>query len=103
VKFDYVFVVAGYFTTETFDKLNPSEERKMIEICALAPLHLIQSLVVNGFLTKGSRVILITSEGGSIGLRIEREGGANYGHHMSKAAENMMGRLLAWDLKPKGL
>lgn len=39
---------------------------------------------------------------GSIGLRTEKEGGANYGHHMSKAAANMAGRLMAWDLKPKG-
>merc|ERR1719284_937651 len=38
-----------------------------------------------------------------IGLRTEKEGGANYGHHMSKAAANMGGKLLAWDLKPKGI
>lgn len=54
-------------------------------------------------MSSGSRIGFITSEGGSIGLRTEKEGGANYGHHMSKAAANMGGKLLAWDLKPKGI
>lgn len=58
---------------------------------------------MKGLVKQGGKVILITSEGGSIGLRTEKEGGANYGHHMSKCAANMMGRLLAWDLKPKGI
>ena len=51
----------------------------------------------------GSKIGMITSEGGSIGLRTEKEGGGNYGHHMSKCAQNMMGKLMAFDLKPKGI
>jgi NAD(P)-dependent dehydrogenase (short-subunit alcohol dehydrogenase family) len=102
--FDQVYMNAGYFYTgETFDVLNFEEERKMFEICAIAPLRIIQALVKGGRLVSGSKIILITSEGGSIGLRTEEEGGGHYGHHMSKAAENMMGRLLAWDLKPRGI
>ena len=38
------------------------------------------------------------SLGGSIFLRSLEEGGGNYGHHGSKAANNMIARLLAWDL-----
>lgn len=75
----------------------------MMEICAMAPLAIVQKIITSGQLGKGGKVALITSEGGSIGLRTEKEGGANYGHHMSKCAVNMMGRLLAWDVKPKGI
>jgi len=103
LRLDHVIVNAGYFTTETLEELHASEQRLMIEVCALAPLRVVQTLVLGGVLTRGGRVTLLTSEGGSIGLRTEREGGANYGHHMSKAAANMMGRLLAWDLKPRGI
>lgn len=36
-----------------------------------------------------ARFILLTSEGGSIRLRTEGEGGQMYGHHGSKAAANV--------------
>ena len=86
-KIDTLMLVAGYFTTETFDELNFAEERKMMEICAFAPLRITQNLVKAGILQSGSKIGMITSEGGSIGLRTEAEGGANYGHHMSKCAQ----------------
>jgi NAD(P)-dependent dehydrogenase (short-subunit alcohol dehydrogenase family) len=103
LKIDYLCLVAGYFTTETFDVLNISEERKMMEICAFAPLRIIQSLIKANLLTSGSKIGMITSEGGSIGLRTVAEGGGNYGHHMSKCAQNMMGKLLAIDIQPMGI
>lgn len=87
LQIDYLIIVAGYFTTETFDILNYSEQRKMMEICAFAPLRIIQNLVKSGHLASGSKIGMITSEGGSIGLRTEAEGGGNYGHHMSKCAQ----------------
>eukprot|EP00899_Mesostigma_viride_P008545 jgi/Mesvir1/17692/Mv07872-RA.1 len=102
-KFKTLMVVAGYFTTETWEELNFDEERKMFEICSIAPLRITQALWKAGKLPTGSTVGLITSEGGSIGLRTEKEGGANYGHHMSKCASNMCGKLMAWDLKPHGV
>eukprot|EP00604_Paraphysomonas_vestita_P003347 CAMPEP_0174818026 /NCGR_PEP_ID=MMETSP1107-20130205/620_1 /TAXON_ID=36770 /ORGANISM="Paraphysomonas vestita, Strain GFlagA" /LENGTH=156 /DNA_ID=CAMNT_0016029319 /DNA_START=175 /DNA_END=645 /DNA_ORIENTATION=- len=74
-----------------------------MEICAFAPLRIIQNLVKSNHLVSGSKIGMITSEGGSIGLRLEAEGGGNYGHHMSKCAQNMMGKILAIDLKPKGI
>ena len=55
------------------------------------------------YLSKGSKVILVSSESGSITLRHEKEGGGNYGHHASKAALNMVGKLLSLDLKEKGV
>ena len=84
---DTLMLVAGYFTTETLDELNFSEQRKMMEICAFAPLRITQNLVKAEVLKSGAKIGMITSEGGSIGLRTEAEGGANYGHHMSKCAQ----------------
>lgn len=54
-----------------------------------------------GLLKKGSKVILVSSEAGSITLRhesIDKQGG-KYAHHASKAAQNMVGKLLSIDLK----
>ena len=45
--------------------------------------------------------MLVSSESGSITLRHAKEGGGNYGHHASKAALNMVGKLLSLDLKEK--
>lgn len=45
----------------------------------------------------------MSSESGSITLRHEKEGGGNYGHHASKAALNMVGKLLSLDVKDKGI
>eukprot|EP00667_Euglena_gracilis_P011004 EG_transcript_11229 len=104
LKLDTLIHVAGYFTTEgPLTNLNRQEEVKMFEICAIAPVFITAELLKNGNIGQGTRVGFITSEGGSIGLRTEKEGGANYGHHMSKAASNMAGRLMAWDLKPHGV
>jgi NAD(P)-dependent dehydrogenase (short-subunit alcohol dehydrogenase family) len=47
---------------------------------------------------------MITSQGGSITWRTtQNPEGGDYGHHMSKAAANMMGVLLAQELKSKGI
>ena len=52
---------------------------------------------------EGSKIILVSSESGSIRLRHEKEGGGNYAHHASKAALNMIGKLLSLDLKEQGI
>ena len=51
----------------------------------------------------GSKIILVSSESGSITLRHETEGGGMFGHHASKAASNMVGKLLSLDLKDQGI
>lgn len=45
----------------------------------LGPLRALQALVMSGLLRKGSNIGMITSEGGSVSLRTELEGGNNYG------------------------
>ena len=75
----------------------------MYTTSAIAPVFVVQKLAKSGFLGEGSKVILVSSESGSITLRHEKEGGGNYSHHASKTALNMVGKLLSLDLKPSGV
>lgn len=75
----------------------------MYSTSSIAPIFIVHRLVRGGFLAKGSKVVLVSSESGSITLRHEKEGGGNYGHHASKAALNMVGKLLSLDLKDRGV
>lgn len=45
----------------------------------LGPLRVLQALTMSGLLREGSKIGMVTSEGGSISLRTEVEGGNNYG------------------------
>lgn len=75
----------------------------MYTTSSIAPVFLIHHLVKAELLSKGSKIVLVSSESGSITLRHESEGGGNYGHHASKAASNMVVKLLSLDLKDKGI
>jgi len=96
---------AGYFyePVETLDSLNFPEELKMLNICALGPLRVSSALNKGGFLKdNSSRIVMITSQGGSISWRTtQNPTGEDYGHHMSKAAANMMAVLLSQELKSR--
>ncbi|KAI9879572.1 MAG: hypothetical protein M1830_008106 [Pleopsidium flavum] len=100
---DIVIITAGYFGTESFEEPNWQDEVKMYTTSSIGPVFVVQSLVKAGLMKKGSKVILVSSESGSITLRHESEGGGNYGHHASKAALNMVGKLLSLDLKEQGI
>lgn len=102
-KLDTVILAAGYFGFETFDELDFEKELLMYKTSAIGPVFVVQKLHKAGLLSKGSKVIIISSESGSITLRHESEGGGNYGHHASKAASNMVGKLLSLDLKEHGV
>jgi len=105
--FDVVINNAGYFyePLETLDTLNFEEELKMIDICAVGPLRVSAALVNAGKVKEnGGQISMITSQGGSISWRtVQNPTGHDYGHHMSKAAANMMSVLLAQELKSKGI
>jgi NAD(P)-dependent dehydrogenase (short-subunit alcohol dehydrogenase family) len=97
---------AGYFleALETLDSLNFPEQIKTIDICACGPLRVSSSLINGGLMKEGSKVIMITSQGGSVGWRTtQNPTGHDYGHHMSKAAANMASVLLAQEVKSKGI
>ncbi len=70
---------------------------------AIAVPFLIHALSTSSYLPSGSKVVLVSSESGSITLRHEKEGGGNYAHHASKSALNMVGKLLSLDLKASGV
>ncbi|KAL3482266.1 hypothetical protein BJX99DRAFT_217666 [Aspergillus californicus] len=103
LKLSTVIITAGYFGLETFDTPDWDKQVQMYTTSAIAPVFLVQHLAKGGFLAEGSKVILVSSESGSITLRHESEGGGNYGHHASKTALNMVGKLLSLDLKPQGV
>lgn len=100
---------AGYFPDipESIinKKLDFKEEVKMIDICAVGPLRVTAGLFQADMLPKGSKVAMITSQGGSISWRPVQNGGkgGDYGHHMSKAAANMMGVLVQEELRKMGV
>jgi NAD(P)-dependent dehydrogenase (short-subunit alcohol dehydrogenase family) len=75
----------------------------MYTTSSIAVPFLVHSLHKSKHLQSGSKIVLVSSESGSIGLRHEKEGGGNYAHHASKAALNMVGKLLSLDLKEEGV
>jgi NAD(P)-dependent dehydrogenase (short-subunit alcohol dehydrogenase family) len=105
-KIDILINNAGYFyePVETLESLNFEEELKMIDICAIGPLRITSGLSTAGLLPTGSKVVIITSQGGSVEWRsTQNPTGQDYGHHMSKSAANMMGKLLSQEMKGKGV
>ena len=108
---DVVVITAGYFGLESFEDMDWEGQVKMYTLSAIAPGFLVRGLVEGGLLREGkegkegegAKVILVGSESGSVGLRHEKEGGGNYGHHGSKAAVNMVGKLLGLDLMGRGI
>ena len=100
-KIDTAIITAGYFGLESFDEPDWDAEMKMYTISSIGPVFIVHHLVKSGLLEKGAKIILISSESGSITLRHETEGGGNYAHHASKTALNMVGKLLSLDLKDK--
>jgi len=100
---DILIITAGHFPSESFDSPNWDAEVKTYTISSIGPVFVVQPLVKSGTLKSGSKIILVSSESGSIGLRHISEGGGNYAHHASKAALNMVGKLLSLDLKEKGI
>ena len=102
-KFDVVIITAGYFGTESFDEPSWEKEITMYTTSSIAPVFLVHHLVKAGLINDGGKIILVSSESGSITLRHESEGGGNYAHHASKSALNMVGKLLGLDLKDQGI
>ena len=100
---------AGYFygpcEKVTENSLNFEEELKQIDICAVGPLRVSNALYQAGGLVEGSKIAIVTSQAGSCEWRFtqNKDEGGDYGHHMSRAACNIGGVLLAEELKSKGV
>jgi NAD(P)-dependent dehydrogenase (short-subunit alcohol dehydrogenase family) len=69
---------------EKLSNLNFPEQLKTIDICACGPLRVTSSLLNGNLLQEGSKIIMITSQGGSVGWRtVQNPKGTDYGHHVS--------------------
>jgi len=102
-QIDLLIFCAGYFAKEKLDSLNYEKELLMYKTSAIGPLFLVNTLVQQGLLKQGSRIVFVGGESGSITLRHKHTHGGNYGGHGSKAALNMTAKLLSIDLEPKGI
>jgi NAD(P)-dependent dehydrogenase (short-subunit alcohol dehydrogenase family) len=97
-QLDVLINNAGIFENETFDDLDFDQIRRQFEVNALGAL-LVTSTLQN-HLSKGSKIIIMTSRMGSID---DNGSGSFYGYRMSKAALNMAGVNLAHDFRGKGI
>jgi hypothetical protein len=76
---------AGYFRQEMekLDSLDFADQLKTIDICACGPLRVTAALINAGLMKEGSKVIMITSQGGSVSWRtVQNPQGGDYGHHV---------------------
>lgn len=98
-----IIITAGVFLREFFDNPGPNweSEVRMYTTSSIAPPFIVSELVKAKCLSEGSKVVLVSSEAGSLKLRVE--GGGDYAHHASKAALNMVGKQLSFDLQPLGI
>ena len=111
---DVVIHNAGYFAKHRSTLLSPeskdadgdidfADELRTIDICAIGPLRVTHALMP--LIRKpGGHVVFITSQGGSVEWRaVQSPEGGDFGHHASKAAANMIGVLVANEVKPLGI
>jgi len=114
---DIVINSAGYFYgpaesvgVECEGHMNFKQQMLQIDICALGPLRITHALYKAGKIGRNGspgKVIIITSQAGSCEWRFTQnptptpgaEFHGNYGHHMSRAATNIMGVILSQELK----
>lgn len=102
-QIDLLVICAGFFAKETLEKLDYAKEIEMYKTAAIGPTFLIRHLLNCKLLKNKSRIVFVGGESGSVALRHKSEGGGNYGGHGSKAALNMVAKLLSIDLEPMGI
>ncbi len=89
---------AAIIESVTLEDLDFESIRRQFEVNALAPLRVTQAILGN--LSKGSKVVMMTSRMGSID---DNTSGGSYGYRMSKVALCMAGKSLSIDLKSQGI
>jgi len=96
-----IIISSGIFIKDSLEDCDWDGEVKMYTISCVAPVKIVGELMKAGYLQKGSKVVLVGSESGSVTLRHDKEGGGLYGHHGSKSAVSMVGKLMSLDLREK--
>ena len=97
---------AGYFYEphETIANMNFEEQIKQIDICGVGPLRVSKALLMKGLMGSGSKIIIISSQAGSVEWRFtQNPEGGDYGHHMSRASCNIGAVLLSQELKNRSI
>ena len=89
---------AGILEPTSLDHPDYESMERQFRVNSIAPLRVTAALRTN--LSKGSKVIIITSRMGSID---DNDSGGSYGYRMSKAAVNMAGKSLSVDLNDTGI
>jgi NAD(P)-dependent dehydrogenase (short-subunit alcohol dehydrogenase family) len=110
--FTTVFFTAGIFKLESLPLSTSDWDNEIATYVtsAIAPPFIISALLEGKHLATapkdsdrgGAKIILLSSEAGSLTLN-QAGGGGNYSHHASKSAVNMVGTQLRYDLEPHGI
>jgi NAD(P)-dependent dehydrogenase (short-subunit alcohol dehydrogenase family) len=96
---DDLIVNAGIYPKDrTHGHLDPASILRGFTVNAMGPLLAVDALKTR--LSRGARVLLITSRMGSIA---DNDSGGSYAYRMSKAALNMAGKSLSLDLRSQGV
>lgn len=98
VPLDVIINNAGILVRDKLPHPAFADIAKQFEVNAMGPLRVAGALLGN--LSKGSKIVAITSSMGSIA---ENTSGAYYGYRMSKAALNMAMKSLSIDLLERGI
>jgi len=89
---------AGILRRVGLEDLDFDIIRQQFEVNAIGPLRMTATLLPR--MDKGAKVALVTSRMGSID---DNTSGSHYAYRMSKAALNMAGASLAYDLRERGI
>lgn len=89
---------AAIIENVTLANLDFESIQRQFEVNALGPLRVTNALLSN--LSRGSKVVMMTSRMGSID---DNTSGGSYGYRMSKVALCMAGKSLSHDLKSQGI
>lgn len=104
-KLDVLINNAGIFPSEsrgqTVGELSAAEVGFVVTTNSVSPLMVTQAYVELLKKSDNARVVMISSQMGSIERQANRNG--SYAYCMSKAAMNMAARVLASDLRPHGI
>ena len=100
-KIDVLIICTGSFVEDTISTLNRSDAIESFNIGALGPVPLIHTLRRKELLKKGSKVVIVNEAGAEASITLKHESGerGNYGACASRAALNMVVKLLSIDLK----
>lgn len=85
-----ITITAGYFAIESFDEPKWKDEIKMYTTSSIGPVFIVHHLVKAGLLSDGAKLILVSSESGSVTLRHASERGGNYGMPASSSRVNLL-------------